>query len=51
MREPAEAAPAAHPGMLFRLGLAVTGIVTLLFGLFPAMLDVADNAARVLKGS
>jgi NADH-quinone oxidoreductase subunit N len=51
MREPAETAPAANPGLLFKFGLAVTGIVTLLFGLFPAMLDVADSAAKVLKGS
>jgi NADH-quinone oxidoreductase subunit N len=50
MREPAESGAAAQPGLLFRTGLAITGIVTLVFGLFPAILDVVTNAANVLKG-
>jgi NADH-quinone oxidoreductase subunit N len=50
MREPAEAAEPAATGRLFRTGLAVTGIVTLAFGLFPAVLDAVANAANVLKG-
>jgi hypothetical protein len=32
------------------VGLAVTGIATLIFGLFPAILDMASKAADVLKG-
>jgi NADH-quinone oxidoreductase subunit N len=50
MREPAEGVEAARPGLLFRTGLAVTGIVTLAFGLFPAILDEVAKAANVLKG-
>ncbi|MGD0019669.1 MAG: NADH-quinone oxidoreductase subunit N [Candidatus Limnocylindrales bacterium] len=50
MREPAEAAAPLSPGLLFRVGLAVTGVVTLVFGLFPAILNVVSNAADVLKG-
>ncbi len=51
MREPAENRAVAKPGALFRFGLAITGVATLIFGLFPAILDVADGAAKVLKGS
>ena len=50
MREPAEAAAPLSPGLLFRVGLAVTGIVTLIFGLFPAIQEMAGKAADVLKG-
>ncbi|MGD0862036.1 MAG: NADH-quinone oxidoreductase subunit N [Candidatus Limnocylindrales bacterium] len=50
MREPAEGMEVAKPGVLFRTGLAVTGIATLVFGLFPAILTVVNNAADVLKG-
>ena len=49
MREPAEGVEAVRTGLLFRTGLAVTGIVTLIFGLFPAILDVVGNAADVLR--
>jgi NADH-quinone oxidoreductase subunit N len=49
MREPAETAQPLSPGILFRVGLAVTGIVTVIFGLFPAILDVAVKAADVFK--
>lgn len=50
MRDPAEEGPACHPGALFRAGLAVTGVVTLVFGLFPAALTAATNAANVFHG-
>jgi NADH-quinone oxidoreductase subunit N len=50
MREPAEGLEASKPGMLFRAGLAVTGIATIVFGLFPAILTAVDNAASALKG-
>ncbi len=36
--------------MLFRAGLLVTGVVTLIFGLFPAILTAAVNAANVFHG-
>jgi len=47
MRDPAEEGRASSPGMLFRAGLAVTCLVTLLFGLFPPILTAAVNAANV----
>ena len=50
MREPAEDAAPLSPGILFRVGLAVTGIATLVFGLFPAIVTAVSNAAGVLKG-
>jgi NADH-quinone oxidoreductase subunit N len=50
MREPAESGRAASPGLLFRTGLAVTGIVTLVFGLFPFVLTAVGDAALVLLG-
>jgi NADH-quinone oxidoreductase subunit N len=50
MRDPSEEAEATRPGLLFRTGLAVTGVVTLVFGLFPAILTAATNAANVFHG-
>jgi NADH-quinone oxidoreductase subunit N len=50
MREPSEAAAPLSPGLLFRVGLVVTGVVTLAFGLFPAIVNMAINAADALKG-
>jgi NADH-quinone oxidoreductase subunit N len=50
MRDPAEEGRATPPGMLFRAGLAVSGIVTLIFVLFPAILTAAVNAANVFHG-
>jgi NADH-quinone oxidoreductase subunit N len=50
MREPAEDAAPLSPGILFRVGLAVTGIATLVFGLFPAIVTAVSNAAGVLRG-
>jgi NADH-quinone oxidoreductase subunit N len=50
MREPAEDAAPLSPGILFRVGLAVTGIATLVFGFFPAIVTAVSNAAGVLKG-
>ncbi len=50
MRDPAEEGRAAAPGMLFRAGLAVSCVVTLIFGLFPAVLTAAVNAANVFHG-
>jgi NADH-quinone oxidoreductase subunit N len=50
MREPAEGAAPVTPGLLFRAGLAVTGIATIVFGLLPAIQTLASNAADVLKG-
>jgi hypothetical protein len=47
MREPAEEAVASSPGILFRTGLAVTGVATLIFGLFPALVTAATDAASV----
>ena len=49
MREPGTEAVATSPGMLFRAGLAVTGIATLAFGLFPALIDAMGRASDVLK--
>jgi NADH-quinone oxidoreductase subunit N len=50
MRDPVEDLEPTHPSLLFRAGLAATGLVTLIFGLFPAILDLARNAAGVFKG-
>jgi NADH-quinone oxidoreductase subunit N len=47
MREPVGAAGPVSTGLLFRIGLAVTGVVTLIFGLFPAILTAVGNAANV----
>jgi NADH-quinone oxidoreductase subunit N len=47
MREPAEDAVASRPGALFRTGLAITGIGTAIFGLFPALVTAAADAANV----
>ncbi|MGA3029559.1 MAG: NADH-quinone oxidoreductase subunit N [Candidatus Limnocylindrales bacterium] len=47
MREPAEETAPVSPGLLFRVGLAATGIGTLIFGLFPALVTAASNAANV----
>jgi NADH-quinone oxidoreductase subunit N len=48
MREPAEEVAPSAPGLLFRGGLAVTGVATVVFGLFPAIATAATNAANVL---
>jgi NADH-quinone oxidoreductase subunit N len=50
MREPSEEAAPNSPGRLFRAGLGVTGVVTLIFGLFPALVTAATNAAAVFHG-
>ena len=50
MREPAEDAAPSSPGMLFRAGLAIVGVGTLIFGLFPALVTAAANAANVFHG-
>ena len=47
MREPATNIAPVQTGLLFRVGLAVTGIVTLVFGLFPVIVTAAGNAANV----
>jgi NADH-quinone oxidoreductase subunit N len=47
MREPSEEARPTSPGRLFRTGLAIAGIATLIFGLFPAIIAAASNAASV----
>jgi NADH-quinone oxidoreductase subunit N len=47
MREPAGEATPSSPGALFRTGLAITGVATLAFGLFPALVTAAINAANV----
>jgi NADH-quinone oxidoreductase subunit N len=49
MREPAADAAPSSPGLLFRGGLAVTGVGTLVFGLFPALVTAAANAANALR--
>jgi NADH-quinone oxidoreductase subunit N len=46
MREPASEVAPASPGLLFRGGLAVTGLTTLAFGLLPALVTAATNAAN-----
>ena len=48
MREAPVEGRAAAPGLLFRVGLAVTAVATLGFGLFPAILTAVGNAALVL---
>jgi NADH-quinone oxidoreductase subunit N len=50
MREPVGEAAPSSPGRLFRAGLGVTGVVTLIFGLFPALVTAATNAAAVFHG-
>jgi NADH-quinone oxidoreductase subunit N len=50
MRDPAEEIAPMSPGKLFRAGLAIAGIGTLIFGLFPAILTAATNAASVFGG-
>ena len=50
MREPAEELAPSSPGRLFRAGLAIAGVGTLVFGLFPAILTAATNAAAVFGG-
>ncbi|MGD0248354.1 MAG: NADH-quinone oxidoreductase subunit N [Candidatus Limnocylindrales bacterium] len=47
MREPAEETAPSSAGALFRAGLAITGVGTLVFGLFPALVTAAINAANV----
>jgi NADH-quinone oxidoreductase subunit N len=47
MREPAGESAPSSPGVLFRTGLAITGVATLVFGLFPALVTAAVNAANV----
>jgi NADH-quinone oxidoreductase subunit N len=49
MREPGTEAGPTSPGWLFRAGLAVTGVATLVFGLFPAVLTVVGHASDVLR--
>jgi NADH-quinone oxidoreductase subunit N len=49
MREPADVPAPPSPSLLFRVGLGATGVVTIVFGLFPAILNVVTNAAGVLK--
>jgi len=50
MREPTEETAPSSAGLLFRAGLAVTGAATLIFGLFPALVTAATNAANVFHG-
>jgi NADH-quinone oxidoreductase subunit N len=50
MREPAEEIGPSSPGLLFRAGLAVACVATLIFGLFPAIFTAASNAAGVFRG-
>jgi NADH-quinone oxidoreductase subunit N len=50
MREPAGDAAPSSPGALFRTGLAITGVGTLIFGLFPALVAAAADAANVFHG-
>ena len=50
MRDPAEDTAPSSPGMLFRAGLAIVGVGTLAFGLFPALVTAAANAANVFHG-
>jgi NADH-quinone oxidoreductase subunit N len=49
MREPGAEAEISSPGVLFRAGLVVTGIATLAYGLFPAVLTVVGRASDVLR--
>ena len=48
MREPAEEMAPNKPGLLFRAGLAIACVGTLIFGLFPALITAATNAAGAL---
>jgi NADH-quinone oxidoreductase subunit N len=50
MREPTEETRPSSPGLLFRAGLVVACVATLVFGLFPAILTAATNAAGVFGG-
>jgi NADH-quinone oxidoreductase subunit N len=50
MREPAGEVAPSSPGRLFRTGLAITGVATLVFGFFPALVSAATNAANVFHG-
>jgi NADH-quinone oxidoreductase subunit N len=50
MREPADELRPSSPGLLFRVGLGVTCVLTLVFGLFPAIAAAATNAAGVFGG-
>jgi NADH-quinone oxidoreductase subunit N len=50
MRDPTEEIAPTSPGRLFKAGLAIAGIGTLVFGLFPAILSAATNAASVFGG-
>jgi len=50
MRDPAEELAPTSPGRLFRTGLAIACVGTLIFGLFPAILTAATNAASVFGG-
>jgi NADH-quinone oxidoreductase subunit N len=47
MREPAEEVIPTSTGTLFRVGLAIAGVGTLVFGLFPVLVTAATNAAGV----
>jgi NADH-quinone oxidoreductase subunit N len=46
MREPVGETAPSSPGLLFRGGLAVTGLATLAFGLLPGLVTAAINAAN-----
>jgi NADH-quinone oxidoreductase subunit N len=50
MRDPVEETAPTSPGMLFRAGLAIASVGTLVFGLFPALVTAAANAANVFHG-
>ena len=48
MREPVGETEPSRPGMLFRVGLGLTCVATLIFGLFPSIVTAATNAASAL---
>ena len=48
MRDPIGDAEPSSPGILFQVGLAVTCVATLIFGLFPAIVTAATSAANAL---
>ena len=50
MRDPVEETAPTSPGILFRAGLAIVSVGTLAFGLFPALVTAAANAADVFHG-
>jgi NADH-quinone oxidoreductase subunit N len=50
MRDPVEETAPTSPGMLFRAGLVIVSVGTLAFGLFPALVTAAANAANVFHG-